>query len=143
MGARARRRDLVRKSNRDIREECRKVLCAQGTRDAQLRDVLKQAAEQTSGEARDRVAIRYQYNPVFADAGRQLRTLGVPPKHAVKQLKEVPIKAPEGLTVTADPEKRRILVTRDEETLASLSADQFRKTYMKIFRLRRKQKTQA
>lgn len=131
--ARVRRRDLGRKSDGDIREECRKVLRAHGTRDARLDDVLKQFSEEQSDRMRNVSAKRYPHRPAFVEAGRQLRKSGVPPKRACERLKEAPIEVGEGLTVTADHEKRRILVTRDGARLAAMSEDRFRKEYMKKF----------
>lgn len=131
--ARDRRRDLERKSDGDIRDECRKVLCAHGTRDARLEDVLKQSAKEISRRMRGVAAKRHPYSPVFVEAGRQLRKSGIPPKRACERLKEAPIEVGEGLTVTADPENRRILVMRDGEQIDSMSQDHFRKEYMKNF----------
>jgi hypothetical protein len=81
---------------------------------------------------RDLAAKKHKYSPTFVQAGRQLRELSVLPKCACEHLRMTPIEASDGLTITADPETRRILVMRDSEKLASLSEGQFRKEYMKL-----------
>lgn len=130
--ARERRRDLDRKSQSDIREECCKVLGAHGTRDAGLEDVRKQFAEDESRKMRGVGAKKHRYRPAFLLAGSQLRALRVPPKLACTVLQEAPIAVGEGLTVTADPETKRIVVLRDGAPVASMSQVQFGKECMKL-----------
>jgi hypothetical protein len=130
--AHARRRDLERRPDQDVGEECRKVLHAQTESAARLRNVVTQTQEPIISKMRDLAAKRHKYSRAFVEAGHQLRKLNVPPKRACEHLRKTPIEAPGGLTITADPENRRILVMRDGEKLTSKSEDQFRKRDMKF-----------
>jgi hypothetical protein len=94
--------------------------------------MVTQAQEPITSKMRDLAAKRHKYSPAFVEAGHQLRKSSVSPKLACEHLRKTPIEAPGGLTITADPEARRILVMRDGEKLASMSEDQFRKGYVKL-----------
>jgi hypothetical protein len=130
--AHARRCDLDQRPDQDVGEECRKVLHAQTTSVARRHELTTNALEETRSKMRDLAAKRHKYSPTFVEAGRQLRKLSVLPKRACEHLRMTPIEAPGGLTITADPATRRILVMRDCEKLASMSEDQFRKECMKF-----------
>ena len=130
--ARARRRDLDRRPDRDVREECRKVLHAQTAWAARHQELITNALGETRSRMRALVTRKHRYRPAFLEAGRRLRELNVSPKRACEYFRTHPIEWSNGLTITAIPQTGRILIMRGAEELASISEGQFRKECMKF-----------
>jgi hypothetical protein len=132
MWAHARRCDLDQRPDQEVGQECRKVLDIQTAGAARHQELIAYALEETRNEMRALVARKHRYRPAFLEAGRRLRELKVLPKQACDYLKKHPIECSDGLKVTANPDTGRILTIRGAE-LASISQEQFRKEFMKIF----------
>jgi len=130
--AHARRRDLDRRPDHDIREECRKVLHAQTAWAGRHQELITNALEETRSRMRALVTRRHRYRPAFLEVGRRLRQLKVSPKRACEYVRTHPIEWSDGLTITAIPQIGRIVIVRGTEELASMSEGQFRKECMKF-----------
>jgi hypothetical protein len=130
--AHARRCDLDGRPDRDVGEECRKVLQAQTAWAGRLQELNTSAREETRGKMRALATWKHRYRPAFLEAGRRLRELNVSPKRACEYLRTQPIEWSDGLTITAIPKTERIVIMRCAEEVTSMSADQFRKACMKL-----------
>ncbi len=129
--AQVRRRQLDAMTESEIATECRAVLAAKQISDESRQVWTDMHERATSSKMSATARARYHYGQALIAAGQHLWQNEIKPGKAARHLEREPYRLPDKSTVQYDRVNHRIVV-RDGDgiEIGSVSADEFRKTYM-------------